>query len=71
MLFPFLECKGFEDDWERRNIDTSTQESPVINGTEVSISCAGGHENLAGSNIVTCIEDATFHGLDDIWCFGE
>ena len=65
------ECKDFQDDWKQRKINIGGLKIPVIFGTVLSIRCEVGYEKLSGSDAVTCLENTTFDGLNDVSCLCE
>ena len=66
------ECKSFEADWKRRKIEnTTTLKTPVTYATVISIRCVGGFEKLSGPDAVTCMENTSFYGLDDVKCHSK
>ena len=65
----FSECKMFEADWTKRKIENATQLIiPILHGDEIPIRCASGYEKSSGPDAVTCLQNTSFTGLDDIQC---
>ena len=51
----------------KRNIENTTElKIPVLYGTVIPVRCFG--PKLSGPDAVTCIENTTFHGLDEVVC---
>ena len=68
-LFSSSECKGFEDNWKKRNIENTTSfKIPLTAGAVLQIRCVGEYEKLSRPDAVTCFEDITFYGLNDVIC---
>ena len=68
----FSECEGFEAEWKQRNVENVTViKVPVRYGTAIPIKCVGGYGKLSGPDVVTCLDDTTFAGLDNIRCCSE
>ena len=66
------ECIGFEDDWKQKKMENTTElKTPVTYGTAITIRCTTGYKKLSGPDAVTCIENTTFYGLDDVKCYSE
>ena len=62
----------FEADWINRKIENATDlKITVAYGTVIPIRCVSGYEKLSGPDVVICIENTTFCGLDDILCIGK
>ena len=70
-VFSSSECNGFEADWKWRKMNTSEVKIPVSYGTVIPIHCFDGYQKLSGPGAVTCIQNTTFYGLDNISCVGE
>ena len=62
----------FEADWMKRKIENTTElKIPVSYGAVIPVRCVCGYEKLSGPDAVTCIENTTFYGIDDIVCYGN
>ena len=60
----------FEADWIKRKIENTTElKSPLSYGDVIPIQCVSGYEKLSGPDIVTCLQNTTFYGLDDVICY--
>ena len=65
----FSECDGFESESKRRKIENVNQLKS--HGTVIQIECVDGYDKLSGPDAVTCLDDNTFPGLDDVFCSSE
>ena len=62
----------FEADWIKRKIENTTElKIPVSYGSVIPIRCVSGYEKLSGPDAVTCLQNTTFYGLDDVACQSE
>ena len=65
----FTGCYGFEVQWKDRKIQSTTSLSiPVAYGYVIPISCVDGSMKLYGPDNITCLDDNTFSGLDNVCC---
>ena len=59
----------FEADWTDKKIENVTELIfPILYGTEIPIRCVSGYEKSSGTDTVTCLQNTSFIGLDDIRC---
>ena len=59
----------FEADWTEKKIENVTELIfPILHGTEIPIRCVTGYEKSSGTDTVTCLQNTSFSGLDDIRC---
>ena len=71
-IFSSSECKNFEADWKRKNIENTTDlKTPLTAGAVVQIRCVGGQDKLSGPGAVTCIEGTNFSGLNNVTCYSK
>ena len=62
----------FEDIWKKMKIENTTElTTPVSYGTVIPIGCVDGYQKLSGQKAVTCIENTTFYGLDEVVCYSK
>ena len=65
-------CKMFEADWIKRKIENTTElKIPISYRSLTPIRCVSGYVKLSGLDAVTCLQNTTFYGLDDVACQSE
>ena len=64
-----MNCTGIDDQWSRQLVENVTDLSfPVSSGDVIPVKCVSGYEKFSGPDTVTCDQDTTYIGLENITC---